>query len=230
MAYYTFTLKANTPLTANVRGKLIVVDSLGAANGVDITPVQNSRTLTKMPGRKVAFKFHVDFDGVILQTAVDAVVGLFLSDTDVNLGFSDGSQVNVLGSVNITNDLSARVPVDLAGGVVNVTADNVGISNNDAAAVPMRAQALLTIVEGAPVAVGLVATSLSNDATLRKVRFRNDHASAVVGIGGAGVTLANAAIKLQPGDMWEEDSAAGAHWYAISDTAATPVQVQGLKP
>jgi hypothetical protein len=43
------------------------------------------------------------------------------------------------------------------------------------------------------------------------------------------VTLANAAIRLLPGDVWVEDDAPGAAWFAVSDTAATMVQIQGLK-
>ena len=68
-----------------------------------------------------------------------------------------------------------------------------------------------------------------SDASLRKLRVRNRHATAILAIGGAGVTLANAAIQLQPGEVWLEDDAASAGWYAVSDTDGVKVQIQGLK-
>ena len=67
------------------------------------------------------------------------------------------------------------------------------------------------------------------DATLRRLRVRNGHATARVAIGGAGVTMENAAVVIEPGDIWIEDDAAGAAWFVVSDTAATAVQLQGLK-
>jgi hypothetical protein len=228
--YYTYNVKAGVAMPVNVQGKLILVDSIGAASGIDITPVLNSSNGRTMPGRRKGFKCWTDFDSLILESAVDTQVALFLSTTDVSIGFTEGAQVNVAGGVAITNDAGSRVPVDIAGGTVTVNAVNVGINNNDAAAVPFRAQALATIVNIGSVAVGVAATDLVNDPSLRKLRIRNAHASAVVGLGAAGVTLATAAVVLQPGDVWEEASAAGAHWYAVSDTAATPVVLQGLKP
>jgi hypothetical protein len=50
-----------------------------------------------------------------------------------------------------------------------------------------------------------------------------------VAIGGAAVTMANAAIILRPGDIWVEDDAPGAAWYAVADTAGADVRVMGVK-
>lgn len=96
-------------------------------------------------------------------------------------------------------------------------------------AVPVQNEKLTTFVHQAAVSVGVAATALVSDATLKRLYIRNGHATAVVYIGGAGVTTANGAIKLGPGDTWIEEDAAGAAWYAISDTAATNVLVQGMK-
>lgn len=56
--------------------------------------------------------------------------------------------------------------------------------------------------------MGLVAVALIADLTLKRVTFRNNHATAIVAIVGAAVTLANGAIQLAPGDVWTEDDAA----------------------
>lgn len=113
--------------------------------------------------------------------------------------------------------------------VGTISAGAMTVSNSDAAAVPMRHQNLSTVTNIGAVSIGIVETALVSDATLKQIRFRNMHAAANVAIGPAGITLATAAIILAPGDTWLEEDAAGIAWKAISDTAATPVAVMGLK-
>jgi hypothetical protein len=228
--FYSYVLKAGVELQASVPGKLIVVDNVTAATGVDITPMLNNATGRTMPGRKKGFKCWTDYDAIILKAATDCTVSLFLSTTDVSLGFTDGSSVNVAGSVAITNDGTSRVPVDLANGTVNVNAVNVGINNTDANPVPVRLQAMKTLVALAPKVYGPgAAAGLVNDATLLRLRVRNNSVAGLLAIGGADVTLANAAIILKPGEMWVEEDAAGAAWYACTDTAGTEARIMGVK-
>lgn len=228
--FYRFTLKAGIDNQVSIKGKMILVDDLDGADGVDITPMLNGSTGRTMPGRKKAFKCWVDYDAVVLRSDTDCTVAIWLAKTDVSLGFTDGAFVNVAGGVSITNDQGSRVPVDLAGGVVNVNATNVGINNDDENAVPVRTQALSTIVDGAPVQVNSgQALMIVSDPTLRRLRIRNASDSARVALGGPGVTLAGAAIVLQPGDIWMEDDAPGAAWYAVSDTNGAAVCVTGVK-
>jgi hypothetical protein len=232
MAYYRFQLQAGIALRAPVAGRVILLDDLGGASGLDITPNYGGRDLPTMPGRQKAFKFMEPFDAVTLTAPVDCNVGIFLSASDVSLGFTSGSAVSVSGGqLTIANDGTQRVPVDLAGGVVNVSATNVGVNNNNAAAVPVKNQALSTIVNFAAVTVNAAAQAvqLVSDATLRRLRIRNSHATATIAIGGAGVTLAGSPIQLGPGDMFIEEDAAGAVWYVVTDTAGATVQIQGLK-
>jgi len=229
MAYYTIQLSANKAVVVPVAGRVILVDDLGAAPGIDIMPNHGGRDLPNMPNRKKAFKFSEPFDSVTLKTTVDATVGIFLSKNDVSLGFADGAAVSVSGQVIVSNTAAARVPVDLANGTVNVNAVNVGINNSDANPVPIRTAPCTQIVNVPAVAVGTVAAQISNDATLRRLRVRNDSATQIVGLGGAGIDFANAAIKLQPGDTFYEDDAAGAAWYAVADSNGGTVTVMGLK-
>lgn len=228
--FYTYRLKAGVPIQAAVSGKMILVDDIAGAVGVDITPITNGGQGRTMPARRKAFKCWVDYDGVELQSAVDCTVNIWLSTKDVSLGFADGANVNVQGQVQITNDVAKRVPVEIGGSTVNVTASNVGINNNDALAIPVRAQALSTLVHRPAVIVNNgAATALVSDPTLRKLTILNSGADGKVALGGADVTMSNAAIILEPGDTWIEDNAAGAAWYATSDIPGVEVRVMGVK-
>jgi hypothetical protein len=228
--YYQYRLKAGIPIQAPVQGKMILVDDVTGADGVDITPMLNNSTGRTMPNRKKAFKCWVDYDAIVLKSDTDCIVSIWLAKTDVSLGFADGALVNVVGGVSILNDMGSRVPVELGGSNVTITASNVHIGNDDTEAIPVRTQALSAIVHKAPVVVGTgAAVVVCNDATLRRLVVRNDHQAAVLAVGGAGVTMANAAIKLQPGESWITDDAANLAWYAISDTANTEARVMGMK-
>lgn len=229
MAFYRIPLKAGVAHIQEIAGVLILIDGIDGAAGVDLTPIINGSRYATLPSRKPGFKYRTNYDAVELVAAADCEVRLFLTTNEVSLGFTDGAQVNVLGAVQVTNQAGQRIPVDIAGTNVSLSASNVGINNTDALAVPVRTQALGTIVNIAPVTVGTAAAALVSDATLRKLRIRNSHATATIAIGGPGVTLANGAIQLLPGDVWTEDDAAGAAWFCISDTASTIVQMQGLK-
>lgn len=231
MAYYRFQLQAGVAMRAQVAGRVILLDDLGGASGVDITPNYGGRDLPTMPGRQKAFKFMEPFDSVTLMAAVDCNVGIFLSASDVSLGFTSGSSVSVSGGqLTIANDGTQRVPVDLAGGNVNVNAVNVGINNDNTKPIPVQNQALSVLNHPAAVAVNKgAAQQLIADPTLKRLRFRNLHDTAVVVIGGPTVTLGNAAIRLQPGEMWLEDDAPGATWHATSDTDGATLAIMGVK-
>ncbi len=229
MAFYNIPLKAGVLHVQDVPGTLILVDGIVGAAGVDVTPIINGSLQTTMPARKAGFKYRTGYDAVQLRADVDCVVSIFLTTNDVSLGFTDGAQVNVAGGVSIVNAADARVPVDIGGGTVNVTASNVAIGNTNASPVPVQRQALSTLVDMNPVAVGTAAVQLVADPTLKRLVVRNASATQVVAIGGATVTLAKAAVVLQPSEMWSEEDAAGATWYAIADAAGADVRLLGVK-
>ncbi|MFC4932950.1 hypothetical protein [Massilia sp. GCM10023247] len=247
MSYRVFTLKAGQPVQIPVQGKVILVDDTGEAEGVDITPMKGGATFTKMPKRQKAFKCFADYDAIILEAAVDCVVSMFLSQTDVSLGFASGALVNVMGQVSIGNDPDNRVPVDIGGGLIEVTASNVGINNTDETAVPMRqrpadvfavqvknsdASAMPVVQKGGAefVTRGYLAAIVTDVAPVnmteirgpvlavgaarRGFRIKNVGAGAVA-IGGAGVTIDNAVVLIQPGETWNENEAPGAAWHGV---------------
>lgn len=229
MSLYTFHLKAGQDFHRVVFGRLILVDSTGEAERITIKAMRGSQEIAVMPDRQKAFKCWIDYDNIILRAEVDCVVRLFLSTADVSLGFADGANVNVRGGVTIENDPDNRVPVDIGGGTVTVTADNVGISNDDDSPVPVRKQALGTLQHSAPRAVGTVPVMVSAEPTLRRLCLKNASDVLRIALGGPDVTYANAAIVLEPGDMWVEEDAAGAAWYAVAEGAGAELRMMGAK-
>jgi hypothetical protein len=237
MSLYTFSVKAGAPFYVKTPGTVLLVDSVSVSAGVDITLIKNGAERPKMPGRKAAFKINDDFDELILASAVDITVALFISFNDVNLGFQDGANVNIPNGVNVTNAIGSPVPVTFT--QVIQPLGSVTVNNTPAQAVPIdpgskvfltQEQRLATVVNIAPVIAGLAQVQLVNDPTLLNYRARNTSATAKIGIGATGVTMANAAIVLLPGETFFEDDAAGASWFVISDTAGTQVNILGLKP
>jgi hypothetical protein len=235
-------IQAGVPTRLPFPGAYFVLKSAGAARKVDVQLEYLGQTFQTIPDITAGFTLPAPFDAVTITAAIDTVVGFFASPEPVKLGYEDGLEVSVPDGITVTNTAANRVPVQIDGGTINVTATGVEITNTDAEAVPVKlissvdtdelpvkTKALATLVHQAAVAVGVAATALISDATLRKLVIRNDHATAKIALGGAGVTLANGAIVLLPGDIWREEDAAGAAWYAVSETAGTNVQVMGLK-
>ncbi len=285
MSYKLIRLSAGLEMRVDIPGRLILVDSVSTGQGVDISLVRSGTPSPYIPGRQAGFRLVEDFGGVLLRSALDCEVGIFLATNDVQLGGTAGGTVVIPSGVAVTNDLAHSIPVTLTsssnttpipvslasihvnntvaqpipvlfGGTVAPVLGVVTVDNTNAEAIPVLqkpgekfevnvanvslpvtiAQAVnvkdvpcQSIVNIAPVNAGLAAVALVADTTLRRLRVRNGHATATIALGGNGITLATAAIVLAPGDIWNESEAAGASWYVISDTAATPVQLMGLK-
>lgn len=219
--FYQIPLQAGVEFRHGVAGKVFLLDDIGVATGLTVKLVQNGNEKLISSGRKKAFKVIADFDSVVLLSPVATTVTFFISFEDVDIGVEDGANFTVIN--DDTNPVPVRTPAGvplevLFAGTVAPVLGTVKVQND-----------YTTIENKAPVTIGTVAAALVSDATLKRLRIRNSHATAVVAIGGAGVTLANGAVQLQPGDVWLEEDAPGAAWFAISDTAGTILQIQGLK-
>jgi hypothetical protein len=210
---YRYSIKAGIPTFATVAGKLVLVDNIDGADSINITLVRNDASGNTMSGRKKAFKCWADYDSVILEATQDCIVDIWLSNSDVSLGFADGALVNVAGGVSILNDPDSRIPVNVDGGVINVTAS---------------VETFEQLVHPPKTAVALVAGVVSDDKTLKRLRFRNVSALANICLGGANVDMSSPLI-LAPGDSYVEDDAAGAKWYAIADAAGAQLSTFGMK-
>ena len=60
------------------------------------------------------------------------------------------------------------------------------------------------------------------------VTVQNNNASAIVYLGGEGVTASDYGFKLEPGAAWSVELAGADHLYAISDTNGATVAVLKL--
>lgn len=234
MKSYNEFMRAGVPVKLTIGGRLLYIQRSSGGAVLDITFHSGVGTQTVSAVGK-GFKAGPvgGFDTITFKAAQDSTVEFIVTDGDVNAQFDDAS--TIIGNddgqaLPVRVPAGQRLPVDLAGGTVTVTADNVGINNTDANAVPTRRQALATFVHKNPVVINTgAAQALVSDATLRRVCIRNASASASVAIGGAAVTIANAAILLGPGDVWTDEESAGAAWYATSDQNGADVRVMGVK-
>lgn len=238
MSFYSIPLKAGIPFKQGTSGSLLLIDSIGAAAGIDvkITRIGGNDGNT-MPNRQTAFRLVEPFEGVTFTSTVDTVLGVFLSNSDVQLGFVSGGAVAIPGGVSVTNDAAHPVNVTFTQQVVPL--GSVKVSNLDAEAVPVvqkigaefkvrsyQAQAVANVAPAAVTAVASVFLAL--DATRRGFRIKNNGANPVA-IGGAGLTFANAAVLIQPGETWNENEAAGAAWSCICDAAlASTLNIQTI--
>lgn len=235
MSYQKIPLLANAPFRLDVPGRVLLIDSPGAGGSVDVALVVNGTPTTTMAGRKSGFKNVAPFDGVILSSAVDTTVTLFLSFEDVNLGTN---------SLEIANTPANPVNVLFGGTVAPVLGT---IANTDAQAIPVvqKVGAIFTVEQAtevdtrpyqaqavtnvAPAAVTAAASVFLAAAVARRgFRIKNVGANPVA-IGGAGLTFANAAVVIQSGETWNENEAPGAAWSAICDTGlASSLNIQTI--
>lgn len=228
MSYQKIPLLAGIPYRLDIAGKLLLLDSVGVAGAVDVALVRAGTPSTTMPGRLPGFRLVGDFDGVVLTAAVDTIVGLFLSFDDVNLGTNKLEIAN--SASNPVNVLFGGTVTPVLGALTNTDAQAVPVVQKVGAVTTVQTEKLATIVDHNPAVINTGAAQLLiTDATFKRLRVKNASASARVAIGGAAVTMANAAIILEPGDAWAEDDAAGAAWYAVSDTNGADVRVMGVK-
>lgn len=240
MQFYPIKLTAGVEFHQRTAGRIFLIDNLIGSQSVDVTLLDSSGSPRQiMPGRKVLFKCVTEFSGVILKADVDCTVWIFISYDDVSNGYADGGNVSIPGGVMVTNDNAHPVPISFPGGVVNMTAANVGINNDDAHPVPVKLHATdinpLQVQQVKPAtitgvsinATAVIAALLAADATRCGFYARNAGPDpvALVQVGG---TFADAAVVLQAGETWKEDIAPGAAWYCICDAGkAATVKVLG---
>lgn len=130
-------------------------------------------------------------------------------------------------NVGISNTAANPVPVSLVSepGAPMAVNGTVNIGNALGAPVPTLAQPIATgVTDAAPVAVGTTnpsAALVAASGARKGFRVLNAGTGKLAITASAATTLANAALVLNPGDMWDETEAPGAAWFAISDTGTT---------
>lgn len=245
MKSYSERITAGQPVYLPIQGKTIFItkSSVGPALTLELVTGQSESSKLENIGKGLMVTPVGGFDGIKLSSAVNADVDFVITDGGFSIAFNEDP--SVIGNTD-ANPIPVRVasgermPVDIGGGTVTVTADNVGVSNTDANPIPVKqvagtsfavlpAQAA-TVTNVAPVAAADAESVLiAADATRRGLRIKNAGGNPVA-IGGAGITWANAAIVIQPGETWNENEAAAAAWQCICDAGqSSTLNIQVVK-
>ena len=233
MKSYSEFIPAGQPVKLTIGGRLLYIQRSSGGAVLEITFHNGAGTNTVSAVGK-GFKAGPvgGFDTITFKAAQDSTVEFIVTDGDVNAQFDDAN--TIIGNddgqaIPVRIPAGVRLPVDIGGGVVTVTADNVGINNTAANPVPTKPYMAQVITNGAPVAVAAAASALvAADASRRGLRVKNVGANAVA-LGGAGITFASAVIVVQPGETWYESEAAGAAWYCTCDAGlASSLNIQTI--
>jgi hypothetical protein len=224
-------LDANGRAQDMAGGWVFICESLSAGDEVTLTWLVNGREERGVlrhvsPGRRYKPGFY--FDGFQLNGTAGAEVVMIIGGENADADLFDTEALAYITNpdadpvpVNIIN------PVTLTASSVTVTANGVAVS--DAAPFPIKSPGTLPVQEQLPSAIANVApvavtavigALLALDATRRGFVARNagDNAVAFVAAGGS---YANAALVLQPGEIYREESVPGAAWFAICEAGVT---------
>lgn len=218
--YYEANLKAGVPSPQPFGGLFFVLWDCGVARQVDLIFTRNSADSKKVPAMTAGFQINAEFDSVTFISSVDTSVKFFASNQPISLGSKDTQEMKVRAA--------EPLPVLFSGTVAPVLGE---IRNTNERAVPMQMQTLKTVSNNSAITLvsANVAVKISDDATLKRLRICNRSDNAVIAIGGQNITVDTAVILLQPNDIWLEDDAAQAEWYAVSATANAKLTTQGVK-
>ena len=141
MSYQLIRLSAGLEMRVDIPGRLILVDSVSTGQGVDIALLRNGTPVPYIPGRQAGFRLVEDFGGVLLRSALDCEVGIFLSVNDVQLGGTAGGNVVVPDGVSVVNDLAHSIPVTLTSSSnttpIPVSLASIRVNNTPEQAIPV---------------------------------------------------------------------------------------------
>ncbi|BBF85396.1 hypothetical protein DLM_1780 [Aquitalea magnusonii] len=154
----------------------------------------------------VTVRFMIN--GKVLMTAEDMEAGFYASPGD---GFD---------RVELTSATQQKVKIGIS--------DGSGGTNRMTGNVNATIQTASSVLNRAIVNVGTVETPLMAQRSDRYgFRVLNSGATNIA-IGGPGVTYATAVIVLAAGEVWNEETAPGAAWVAISDAAGGVLKAMEL--
>jgi hypothetical protein len=138
---------------------------------------------------------------------------------------------NVLGGywLKVDDDQFDRVDIiTSAAGRVDIAMSNESSGGYDriSGKVDARITPALSVLNRSMLIAG-ASPILVVDQNVNRASFRLFNAStANVWIGGSGLNLTDAVIKLAPGELWIEETAAGAAWVAIADAEGAQIKLQ----
>ncbi len=194
-----------------VAGSLLILDALSAGASIDVTWIDaQGHAAETVVGVIIGRRLHAggQFSGYQLRGTPGATATLLVGPDSADAGTVISASF-VLG--HVISDAGSVVEVN------NVPANAVPVKPGTGAQFDVLEKLGAALTNVAPVACSaVIAVALAADAARRKVVFRNSGANPIALV-AAGGSYANAAIVLQPTEMWAETDAPGAAWYAICD-------------
>jgi hypothetical protein len=181
--------------------KLIYVSGSGSSSAAIIVKPNAGNEITLLPGQGFAVKDEKGNPINVGIWTVKASDGTSTITGTLNIGFGEYFDNSIVSTVTI--------------------------SATDAAALPMRPQALST-APSSQATVGTTVASVVNNALNKKIIFRNASTGGqTIAIDMVNtVTTANSPFLLNPGDQWIEDECAAKQWYAIASAAGATLNIQ----
>lgn len=201
---YTVNLKAGQWARQATRGAFFLIITPGVAGQLEVRlldqstePVEEVRTAGR--GFRVRMQAGGLFQSVEMRAAVDTTAEIIITESLVDFDFLTGAQVSVAGQVDLTRGAPGN-PLAVTAVTVN---DTPATAVNNLAAVAVGAAGAALVVA---------------NAARRELRFTNIGPDPVA-LGAPGLTWAQRAVILYPGDTWVENRAANLAWSAITDAA-----------
>lgn len=239
--HYIDTIPAGGTLRIpNLAGSLFLLTDIGTASEVDVVLSLSGKSPFRAPrvGRGFRAYFReTTFDGIEIAGVAGTIVQFFVASEDIQISTTDGATVSVPAGVAVTNTNANRVPVDIGGAVINVTATNVGINNTPANAVPVDVQNATLTVSG-DVGIGSP-TTLADIADVAIASVTTAQVIAAAGVGvkerevivkslaantsairvGAATATAGRGVELLPGEAVTLNTLAAVYAYNVGAVA-----------
>lgn len=207
--YFEDTTDANGVFQAQQSGRLFLIESITGASSVKVDIRRGRNAVYLGIKRPRGFRLFVPdgFDLIRLEAAPGTIIGYSLAQEDVQLSIADGMEVTVPTGVLISNTPANRVPVDVGGAAINVTATNVGLISPDG----FTAAADVAINAGAQSLVIAAAAGISR----RYVIIKNLSANAAAFRIGPNTAAAAVGHEVGPGEAITLETTAAIYAYNL---------------
>ncbi|MFM0206946.1 hypothetical protein PQQ96_06005 [Paraburkholderia sediminicola] len=145
------TLTPGTATPFQQKGKVLQVLSSGNSAGLTVQFLKGSQVAYTVNGVLGGYKLTPEggFDSLTIASATGDTISAIVTGGDVDIQILSNASV-------ITNTSADPVPVNIAGGTVNVTASNITVANTTAQPVPVQLQ---TDAEATPMPVSVSGTA-----------------------------------------------------------------------
>lgn len=222
MSQITLQLQANVWSETAVQGDRVALLSMANLAGVPIASV-NLEVVATRGGRQVFDNAPRGLKVRLLPAAGELVLVRLRAAVAAVVSFVASDQVEI----DQTGDGNTVQVSNAPGGVLQVANDRGAVGNPVYVSALTGGTPAVSMTHSGPIAVAGAAVNILAALTTRKtVRIGNIGAGAVA-LGPIGITWADRAVVLQPGDVWFEDQAANLAWYAIADgTTAASITLQ----